>query len=73
MNMNKKQMTMLVIGVIAVVAIYFIFFKDKKEESGYKVKLKKGRNMERGESCTCPKGVANEADGYCPKDCTLDF
>ncbi len=67
---------MLAIGIIAVVAIYFIFFKnkgDKKEESGYIVKLKKDRRMQPGESCTCPKGVNNAIDGICPKDCNLEF
>jgi hypothetical protein len=35
--MNKKQMTMLAIGVLAVVAIYWFFFrkKDTKKESSF--------------------------------------
>lgn len=33
MNMNKKQMTMLAIGVLAVVAIYWFFFRNKKDET----------------------------------------
>lgn len=32
MNMNKKQLTMLAIGIIAVVGIYFIFFRRKKDD-----------------------------------------
>ncbi len=74
--MNQKQITMLAIGIIAVVAIYYIFFKnkgDKKEESGYTVVLKKDRRMLPGESCTCPSWVPNKADGICPSRCTLDF
>lgn len=31
--MNKKQMTMLAIGVLAVVAIYWFFFRNKKDET----------------------------------------
>ncbi len=61
--MNKKQMTMLAIGVLAVVAIYWFFFrkKDTKKESSFNpdylvIGDEMGYNGESGYKKDCPKG-----------------
>ena len=79
MKLEKKHYTMIIAGAVILFVIYWLFFRkksgksDKGEESGYKVTLKKGVWMERGDSCTCPKTISNPADGFCPKGCTYEF